>query len=163
MAASDFEDLELTYPRLRMMEAGFNVVLAGLEKNTKYLSKHGYPITSDAAVSEVKESDFAGLVVPGGWMPDKLRRDQHVLALTKAFADHDKPIASICHGPWIDISAGIVKGKRYTSTPGIKDDLMNAGATWSDEPVVVDGKRVSSRKPDDLPYFCQAFLKALGK
>jgi protease I len=160
---NDFEDLELTYPRLRMIEAGFEVVLGAQEKDKTYTSKHGYPVKSDAALDDLDEADFAGLIVPGGWMPDKLRRDPKVLSLTKAFAANDKPIASICHGPWIDISAGIVRGVKYTSTPGIKDDLTNAGAIWSDAPVVVDGSRVSSRKPDDLPEFCKAFLKLLGK
>jgi protease I len=160
---NEFEDLELTYPRLRMMEAGFEVVLGAQEKDKTYTSKHGYPVKSDAALNDLNEADFAGLIIPGGWMPDKLRRDPKVLSLTKAFAASNKPIASICHGPWIDISAGIVRGVKYTSTPGIKDDLTNAGAIWSDAPVVVDGTRVSSRKPDDLPEFCKAFLKLLGK
>lgn len=159
-----YEDLELLYPHLRLIEAGYNVTLAGQELGVTYKGKHGYPRKSDALINDMKEADFAGLVLPGGWMPDKLRRDGKLLALTKAFADHHKPIASICHGPQIDISAGIVKGVKYTSTPGIKDDLINAGAHWSDAEVVVDekAKRVSSRRPDDLPAFCKAYLKMLA-
>jgi protease I len=159
-----YEDLELLYPHLRLIEAGYKVVLAGQESGNTYKGKHGYPRKSDALITSVNEADFAGLVLPGGWMPDKLRRDQKVLSITKAFAAHNKPIASICHGPQIDISAGIVQGVKYTSTPAIKDDLTNAGAIWSDAEVVVDEKarRVSSRRPDDLPAFCRAFLKLLG-
>lgn len=158
----DYEDLELLYPKLRLIEAGVDVVVAGQEAKKIYKGKHGYPCESDAKLTAMKESDFDGLIVPGGWMPDKLRRDPKVLSLTKEFAASKKPIASICHGPWIDISAGIVKGVKYTSTPGIKDDLVNAGAIWSDKEVEVDGNRVTSRRPSDLPAFCKAFLKALG-
>ncbi|MEM8494513.1 MAG: type 1 glutamine amidotransferase domain-containing protein [Planctomycetota bacterium] len=160
----DYEDLELQYPKYRLRERGFETVIAGLEPaGTKYLGKHGYPQVSDACVDDLTADDFAGLVVPGGWMPDKLRRYDSVKSITKAFADASKPIASICHGPWIDISAGIVRGVRYTSTPGLTDDLTNAGALWEDAEVCVDDqhRRVSSRRPDDLPAFMRAFLKML--
>src|SRR5699024_6056541 len=99
---------------------------------------HGYPQKSEAAVAGLKAGDFDGVVVPGGWMPDKLRRSLHVLDLVRQIDAAGKCVASICHGPWINISAGVVKGKRYTSTPALTDDLRNAGAIWSDEPVVVD-------------------------
>jgi len=158
----DYEDLELQYPKYRLIEAGAKVVVAGQEKGHKYIGKNGYPCVADADIEEMKSSDFDGLVVPGGWMPDKLRRDPTVLQLTSEFNDAKKLVASICHGPWIDISAGIVNGVNYTSTPGIKDDLTNAGANWFDEPVVVDGHHVSSRRPDDLPAFMQAAIKVLG-
>lgn len=161
----DYEDLELQYPKYRLQEAGFATVVAGLEPaGTKYLGKHGYPQISDACVDELNADDFAGLVVPGGWMPDKLRRYDAVKQLTKAIADAHKPIASICHGPWIDISAHIVRGVRYTSTPGLTDDLTNAGAIWQDTDVCVDEphRRVSSRRPDDLPAFMRAYLKMLA-
>lgn len=158
----DYEDLELLYPKLRLIEAGVDVVCAGQKANHTYKGKHGYPCESDAKLDGMNEADFDGLIVPGGWMPDKLRRDAKVLSLTKAFAASNKPIASVCHGPWIDISAGIVKGVKYTSTPGIKDDLVNAGAIWSDKEVEIDGNRISSRRPSDLPAFCKAFLKVLG-
>src|SRR5690606_78023 len=104
---------------------------------------------------------FSGVVIPGGWMPDKLRRDPKVLELVKQFDDAGKLIASICHGPWIDISAGVVKGVRYTSTPALKDDLRNAGAVWEDAPVMVDGHHVTSRRPDDLPQFMAAVIEVL--
>ncbi|MEM7575996.1 MAG: type 1 glutamine amidotransferase domain-containing protein [Planctomycetota bacterium] len=161
----DYEDLELQYPKLRLIEAGYAVTIAGLEPSgTTYHGKHGYPQSSDACVHDLSADDFAGLVIPGGWMPDKLRRYDAVKNLTRAFADAHKPIASVCHGPWIDISANIVRGVRYTSTPGLTDDLTNAGAIWGDAEVCVDEphQRVSSRRPDDLPAFMREFLKLLG-
>ena len=158
---ADYEDLELHYPRLRLLEAGFDVVVAGQEADTVYRGKNGYPSRSDVAVAHVDPDGFDGLVIPGGWMPDKLRRDPNVLAVTQAMHDSGKLVASICHGPWIDISAGIVQGLRYTSTPGIKDDLVNAGAHWVDEPVVIDRNHVSSRRPDDLPDFLSGIFQVL--
>ncbi|MBI1337122.1 MAG: DJ-1/PfpI/YhbO family deglycase/protease [Phycisphaera sp.] len=161
-AGDDYEDLELQVPRYRLLEAGCGVTLAGPEANTLYHGKHGYPVKSDAAIRDMEEADFDALVIPGGWMPDKLRRDPKVLDLTAKFNASKKPIASICHGPWIDISAKIVKGVTYTSTPAIKDDLTNAGALWVDKPLVIDGHHITSRRPDDLPQFCAALVKMLG-
>lgn len=159
----DYEDLELWYPKLRLEEAGAKTVLAGQEARHTYRGKNGYPCESEAAVSEVAAQDFDGLVVPGGWMPDKLRRDPKVLELTRDFNAAGKLIASICHGPWINISAGIVKGVKMTSTPGIKDDLTNAGATWIDAPVVVDRHHISSRRPPDLPAFGEKIVEFLSR
>lgn len=159
---ADFEDLELWYPKLRLEEAGATVTLAGPAAGQTYHGKHGYPASSDAAVSAVHERDFAALLIPGGWMPDALRRDPAVLQLVRDFRAAGKPIATICHGPWIMISAGVVRGVRMTSTPGIRDDLVNAGANWVDEPVVVDGPIISSRRPPDLPAFGAALVRALG-
>lgn len=159
----DYEDLELWYPKLRLEEAGAKTVLAGQEARHTYKGKNGYPCESEAAVSEVAAKDFDGLVVPGGWMPDKLRRDPKVLELTRDFNAAGKLIASICHGPWINISAGIVNGVKMTSTPGIKDDLTNAGATWIDAPVVVDRHHISSRRPPDLPAFGEKIVEFLSR
>jgi protease I len=153
-----YEDLELWYPKLRLIEAGAKITVAGPQAATKYSGKHGYPCTSDAAIADMEAEDFDGLVVPGGFMPDKLRRNPKVLDLTRRFAAADKPLAAICHGGWIPISAGVYRGVRVTGSPGIKDDLVNAGAIWEDAPVVVDRRFVSSRKPDDLPEFCRAIL-----
>jgi protease I len=157
-----YEDLELWYPKLRLIEAGADVVVAGPEASKTYAGKHGYPCTSDATIAEMSAGDFDGLVVPGGFMPDKLRRDEKVLELVRDFASAGKLVAAICHGGWIPISAGVYKDVRVTGSPGIKDDLINAGAIWSDEPVVVDRHFVSSRKPDDLPEFCRGILSVLG-
>ena len=157
-----YEDLELWYPKLRLIEAGADVVVAGPEAGKTYAGKHGYPCTSDATIAEMSAGDFDALVVPGGFMPDKLRRDEKVLQLVRDFADAGKVVAAICHGGWIPISAGVYKDVRVTGSPGIKDDLINAGAIWVDEPVVVDRHFVSSRKPDALPEFCRGILSALG-
>ncbi|RIK68278.1 MAG: protease [Planctomycetota bacterium] len=158
----DYEDLELWYPKLRLEEAGAQVVVAGQAARHMYRGKHGYPCESDAAVRDVAAQEFDGVVVPGGWMPDKLRRDADVLALVRAFNEAGKMIASICHGAWINISAGVVKGVTMTSTPGIRDDLTNAGAMWVDKPVVVDRHHISSRRPPDLPQFGAAIVAYLA-
>ncbi|MDX1962233.1 MAG: type 1 glutamine amidotransferase domain-containing protein [Pirellulales bacterium] len=159
-----YEDLELWYPKLRLEEAGAHVTLAGPRENHIYQGKHGYPCKSDAALGDMVAADFHGLVIPGGFSPDKLRRDHKVLALTGEFATAGKLVAAICHGGWIPISAGVYRGVRVTGSLGIKDDLINAGAIWQDAPVVIDRNFVSSRKPDDLPQFCQGILQVmLGK
>jgi len=156
-----YEDLELMYPKYRMVEEGAAVIIAGPKAHEIYKGKHGYPCQSDAAIADVEAKDFDGLIIPGGFAPDTLRRDEKVKRLTRAFHHSGKLVAHICHAGWIPISAGIVKGYRCTSTPGIKDDLINAGAIWSDEPVVIDRNQVSSRRPDDLPQFCAGILRVL--
>ena len=156
-----YEDLELWYPKLRLIEAGAEVVIAGPQAGQTYAGKNGYPCVSDAAIDEVKSEDFTGLVVPGGFMPDKLRRDPRVLELVREFDAAGKLVAAICHGGWIPISAGVYRGVRVTGSPGIKDDLVNAGAIWEDQPVVVDRHFVCSRRPDDLPDFCRGVLSVL--
>ena len=156
-----YEDLELWYPKLRLIEAGAEVVVAGEKPRRKYEGKHGYPCVADAAIAEMRAVDFDGLVIPGGFMPDKLRRDCDVLQTVRDFATAGKLVAAICHGGWIAISAGVYRGVRVTGSLGIKDDLVNAGAIWEDAAVVVDRHFVSSRKPDDLPYFCRGILQVL--
>lgn len=163
LVGDDYEDLELWYPRLRLIEAGVRVVVAGLDKGRRYVGKHGYPCTSEAAVRELSADDFDGIVVPGGWMPDRLRRDPDVLAFVRAIAAANGLVAAICHGGWVPISAGVYRGVRATGSPGIKDDLIHAGAVWEDAPVVVDRNFVSSRRPDDLPMFCRGMLKVLAE
>src|SRR5438094_6586377 len=152
-----YEDLELWYPRLRLEEAGYQTRLAGSEMKT-FRGKNGYPATAEALLNDVKSADFIGLLIPGGFMPDKLRRDPKVLSLTREFCEQGKMVAFICHGGWIAISAKILKGKRATGSRGIKDDLENAGAIWADEPVVVDGNLISSRTPKDLAPFAAAMV-----
>lgn len=157
-----YEDLEVWYPKLRLIEAGAEVVLAGPEARRMYAGKHGYPCVSDVAIAAVRPGEFAGLVVPGGFMPDKLRRDPQVLEIVRHFNAAGKLIAAVCHGGWIPISAGVYRGVRVTGSPGIKDDLINAGALWEDAAVVVDRHFICSRKPDDLPEFCRAILQFLA-
>lgn len=156
-----YEDLELWYPKLRMQEAGATVVVAGPEARQTYAGKHGYPCRSDAALADMNDADFDGLIIPGGFMPDKLRRDEHVLDLVRGFDRAGKLVAAICHGGWIPISAGVYQGVRATGSRGIKDDLINAGAHWEEAAVVVDRHFVSSRKPDDLPEFCRGILQVM--
>ena len=156
-----YEDLELWYPKLRLIEAGVDVVVAGSEAGQSYQGKNGYPCIADASLASVREADFTGRVVPGGYMPDKLRRDPQVLQLVRDFAESKKLVAAVCHGGWIPISAGVYRGVRVTGSPGIKDDLVNAGAIWEDASVVVDRNFVSSRRPDDLPDFCRGILEVL--
>jgi protease I len=156
-----YEDLELWYPKLRLAEAGAEVVVAGERADTKYTGKNGYPCTSDASIALMRSADFDGLVIPGGFMPDKLRRDEDLLQLVRDFDADGKLIAAICHGGWIPISAGVYRGVRVTGSRGIKDDLINAGAVWEDAPVVIDRHFVTSRKPDDLPDFCRGILQVM--
>ena len=162
LVGDEYEDLELWYPKLRLEEAGSHVTVAGAVQGHTFSGKQGYPCTSDAAISDMEASDFQGIVLPGGWMPDKLRRDEKVLALVRDFAARGQLVAAICHGGWIAISAGVYRGVRVTGSPGIKDDLMNAGAIWEDTPVVVDRHFVSSRKPADLPAFMAAIVELLA-
>jgi protease I len=159
----EYEDLELWYPKLRLEEAGVHVTLAGTLAGKLYRGKNGYPCTSDAAITDMEADDFHGVVCAGGWMPDKIRRDPQALALVRSFAGSRKLVAAICHGGWIPISAGVYSGVKVTGSPGIKDDLVNAGAIWEDAPLVVDRHFVSSRKPADLPEFMAGVLRVLSR
>jgi protease I len=136
--------------------------LAAQELKT-YRGKHGYPAQADLRLEEARCADFDGLLIPGGFMPDKLRRDGKVLSITREFHEQGKLVAFICHGGWIPISAKILKGRRATGSLGIKDDLENAGAIWVDEAVVRDGNLISSRTPPDLPAFAKAMVDFLAQ
>jgi protease I len=160
LVGPEYEDLEVWYPKLRLEEAGYDVRLAGLGER-EYRGKHGYPCPVDGRVADFLAKDLAGIVAPGGWAPDKLRRDPEVLRRVREVHAAERMVATICHGPWVLVSAGIVRGRRLTSTVGIRDDLVNAGAQWVDEPAVIDGNIVSARVPKDLPAFGAAMLKVL--
>lgn len=157
-----YEDLELWYPKIRLIEEGAEVIVAGSYKMKVYSGKHGYPCKSDVSFEEIDTKDFDALVIPGGFAPDKLRREKKVLDITRDIFNSGKLVAHICHAGWIPISAEIMKGFKCTSTPGIKDDLINAGAEWINEAVVVDRNMISSRNPADLPEFCRAIIKILA-
>lgn len=160
-AGPQYEDLELWYPRIRLEEEGAATVVAGIGEAV-YHGKHGYPCPVDAHVDELDAARFDGLVIPGGFAPDKLRRSPQVLALTRQIFEAGKPVAFICHAGWVPISAKIVRGRRGTSVGAIRDDLENAGLLWEDSAVVVDRNLISSRTPADLPDFCRAIIAALG-
>ncbi|MCK6257122.1 type 1 glutamine amidotransferase [Fictibacillus sp. KIGAM418] len=158
----EFEDLELWYPILRLREEGAQVDLAGEKAGETYKGKYGVPAESDSSFDEIDPSDYDALLVPGGWAPDKLRRFSKVIEIVQHMETHKKPIGQICHAGWVLISAKMLQGKKVTSTPGIKDDMENAGAVWLDEAVVVDGHLVSSRRPPDLPPYVKAFADVLA-
>jgi protease I len=162
LGADDVEDMELLYPLFRLREENATVTLATLG-GRPITGKKGYgPIAPDAATDDVRSADFDALVVPGGYAPDKLRRDDHVLDLVREFDRDAKPIAFICHAGWVPISAGIVKGRRATSVRAIRDDMVNAGVDWVDEAAVVDGNLISARTPADLGPWMRALLAALA-
>lgn len=156
-----YEDLELWYPKIRLEEEGAGTVVAGTGERT-YQGKRGYPLTVDTSVDDITADHFDGLVIPGGYAPDVMRRSATLLRLTREIFEAGKPVAFICHAGWVPISAGIVRGRRGTSVGAIKDDLVNAGLIWEDSAVVVDGNLISSRTPADLPQFMPALIAALA-
>lgn len=163
LVSNDFEDLELWYPVLRAREAGATVHLAGEKAGDKYKGKYGVPAVADVSYLDVDYKEYDGILVPGGWSPDYLRRIPRILEMVRYFHEQKKPIGEICHAGWVLISAGILKGVNVTSTPGIKDDMTNAGATWHDRPAIIDGHIISARRPPDLPEYMEAYLEVLGK
>lgn len=161
LAAPDYEDMELQYPRYRLAEEGADVTIAGIGDRT-YTGKHGVPVDVDVDVSGVRARDFDAVVIPGGWAPDKLRRVPEVLDLVREMNDEGKVIGAICHAAWVPISAGILKGRRITCVSAVRDDVINAGAEYVDEAVVVDGSLVTSRTPADLPQWLPALIEAIA-
>lgn len=162
IVSDDFEDLELWYPVMRLREEGATVHIVAEKAEEEYVGKYGVPVKSNYTLKEVDPKQYDAILVPGGWSPDKLRRYEDVLNMVRSMNDDQKPIGQVCHAGWVLISADILKGKKVTSTPGIKDDMMNAGAEWVDEPVVVDGHLVSSRRPPDLPDYMREFIEVLA-
>lgn len=158
----DVEDLEFWYPTLRLREAGATVDVAGEEAGKEYRGKYGVPAVAEISFKDAGAKEYDAVLVPGGWAPDKLRRFPEVLDLVRSLNEDGKIIGEICHAGWVLISAGILEGRKVTSTPGIKDDMVNAGAVWLDEPVVVDRNIISSRRPPDLPEYLKALVKGLG-
>jgi len=157
LVGPDYEDLEVWYPKLRLEAAGFAAPLVGVDKVT-YSGKWGYPAPTEVHIDEIDTATLAGVLAPGGWAPDKLRRDKRVLDVVRGVDQRGGLVATICHGPWILISAGICRGRRMASTVGIRDDVQNAGAEWVDQAVVIDRNLVSSRVPKDLPAFGEAVV-----
>jgi protease I len=155
-----FEDIELLYPLYRLREEGAEVVVAGLG-DREYRGKKGHPVDVDTDVELVSSGEFDAVVIPGGYLPDHLRRSEKVLEIVREAFDAGKIVAAICHGPWVPVSGGILKGRRVTSFWSIRDDVVNAGAEWVDEEVVVDENLITSRQPADLGAFCRAIIEAL--
>lgn len=162
LVSDDFEDLELWCPVMRLREEGVQVDLAA-ETSGVYHGKYGVPCEVALSFEGVSAKDYDGILVPGGWAPDKLRRFPKVLQLVEEMNNDGKLIGQICHAGWVLASAKVLKGRRVTSTPGIKDDLINAGAIWLDEPCVVDNNIVSARRPPDIPEYTKALVKVLMK
>jgi len=156
-----YEDLELQYPRLRLKEAGHTVEVIGPKAGETYVGKHGYPQKAEKSSKDVKASDYALIVIPGGTSPDHMRRDEGLVRLVRSAAAAKIPMAAICHGPWMLCSTDALRGRRCTSFYGIAHDVTNAGGQWVDEACVVDGPIITSRNPDDLPAFMVAILSFL--
>jgi protease I len=156
-----YQEMEVWYPYFRFQEAGAEVVAVGAKAGETYTSKLGYPIKSQKSYDQVRAADFDGIVVPGGYAPDLIRRHSAANQLVHDMNEQGKLVASICHGAWVLCSANMLKGRRATCFFAIKDDLINAGARYEDAEVVIDGNLVTSRKPEDLPAFCRASLEVL--
>jgi protease I len=164
MLAEQYQVLEVWYPYYRLKEAGFDCDLVAAEANKDYPSKEGYPCRSTVAAKNAKSADYDCMIVPGGFAPDFMRRSEDMIKFANDMAGSaGKIIAAICHGAWLLCSTKILKGKTVTCFMAVRDDVKNAGANYVDEECVVDGNLITSRKPDDLPAFCRAVLKALGK
>jgi protease I len=163
LAEDRYQVLELWYPLIRLREAGAKTVVVGPKEKHVYKSGHGYEVTTDMSVDEIRVEDCDAVIVPGGYAPDLMRRNQAMVNLVREAYHQGKVVAAICHAGWMLASADIVRGKRLTSYFSIKDDMINAGADWVDEAVVRDGQLITSRSPDDLPLFCQQILLALSE
>lgn len=158
-----YQEMEVWYPLYRFREAGARVVTVGPAAGGVYPSKVGYPCKADVSWDEALASDFDGVVAPGGFAPDFIRRHVSAINFVRDFHKQGKLVAAICHGPWVLCSADVLRGKRATSFFAIRDDVVNAGAIWEDSEVVRDGNLVTSRKPDDLPAFCLACMEVLAE
>ena len=161
LVEQDYQDMEVWYPLYRLREAGHKVLVIGAGTAPSYKGKFGYPITVDTTADKVAAKDLDGIVVPGGWAPDYLRRHKAVTDLVRDCHKQGKVVGAICHAGWVLVSAGILKGRTVTCFSAIRDDVEAAGATWVDREVQVDGNLVTARKPDDLPAFCREILRLL--
>jgi protease I len=185
LAAPLYEDIELHYPKIRLEEEGAEVVIAGYEESAYrgifwslalaargrldvpgfdgrvYAGVHGMPVAADTTVEELDPAEVDALVIPGGYAADHLRRSQAVIELCRAVAGRGRPVAAICHGPWVLCTADLLRGRRATGHFVIRPDVEGAGATWVDEACVVDGPIITSRFPNDLGPFCRAIVDAV--
>ena len=163
LAENMYQEMELWVPYYRLKEEGADVKIVGHSGATSYASKNGYPVPVDVQAESVHAVEFDAVVVPGGFAPDMMRRSAAMVQLVREAHQQGKTVATICHAGWMLASAGVAKGKTVTSWYSVKDDLVNAGATWVDKEVVVDGNLITARKPDDIPAFCREIVNALAK
>jgi len=161
LVEQQYQEMEIWYPVYRLREGGCTVTLVGPEAGQTYPSKLGYPAKSDKSIKDVSANDFDLVVIPGGFAPDFLRRNEGILRFVSTMAEQGKVVAAICHGPWVLCSTQALKGKKATCFFAIKDDVMNAGANYVDAEVVRDGNLITSRKPDDLPAFLQTIIQVV--
>jgi len=162
LAEDRYQELELWYPLIRMREAGADVKVVGREKGRVHLSEKNYEVKADLGAGEAKAEDFDAVIIPGGYSPDLMRRNPAMVQLVSNMNKQGKIVAAICHAGWMLASGGVAKGKRLTSVASVKDDMINAGAKWVDEPVVRDGNVITSRYPANLPFFCREIISALS-
>ncbi|MGH3992182.1 MAG: type 1 glutamine amidotransferase domain-containing protein [Pseudonocardiaceae bacterium] len=156
-----YEDSEFTEPWQRLQEAGHHTAVIGQQRGAEVKGKKGHSTVTDLAIAEAQADEFDALVIPGGYSPDKLRVDEDMVAFTRQLVQSGKPVAAICHAGWMLAEADVARNRRVTSVRNIRTDLINAGADWVDEEVVVDGNLITSRTPADLPAFCHALLEQL--
>ncbi len=157
-----YEDIEFWYPFYRLKEAGHQVIVIGSGSKSSYTGEHGCVNKVDVSIQEANPDDFDAVVVPGGYAPDRMRLHPEFAEFVRRMYGSGKLVASLCHGPWVLASAGIVRGKKIASWPSLRDDMINAGARWIDQDVVIDGNIITSRSPDDLPAFMREVTQALS-
>ena len=163
LAENNYQEMELWVPYYRLKEEGAEVTVVGSGSSRTYTSKLGYPVDVNKEAKEINMSNYDGVVIPGGYSPDLMRRYPEMVRIVREAHGQGKVVAAICHAGWMLVSAGILKGKKATCFFAIKDDMINAGANYVDAEVVVDGKLITSRKPDDLPAYCREIVKALAQ
>jgi protease I len=161
LAEDVFRDEELIYPYYRFKEAGYTVKIVGPEKGRQYRGKFGLPVESDMEPSEVKITEVAAVIIPGGFAPDKMRTNKEMVKLVKDAYENCRIIGAICHGGWMLVEADVIRGKDVTGYKAIATDLINAGGNYLDREIVIDKNIVTSRIPDDLPIFCRDLLELL--
>lgn len=162
LVENNYQEMEVWAPIFRLQEAGANVTIVG-PKAQEYRSKLGYPVTADIAAADAATMKFDAVIVPGGYAPDLMRTNEHMVGLVRNHARSGAIVAAICHGSWMLASANVIRGKKVTGAAQIRDDLANAGATFVDQDAVRDGNLITSRKPADIPAFCAAIVSALSE
>ncbi len=163
LVEQQYQEMEVWYPVYRLREAGCAVELVGPEAGKTYASKLGYPAKATLAAADARADSFAAVVIPGGFAPDYIRRSEPMLKLVRDVYAQGKPVAAVCHGPWVLCSTTALKGRKATCFHSIKDDVQNAGGTYVDQEVCIDGNVITSRTPEDLPAFVVALMEMMRK